>query len=368
MSSRFQAPRGTDDVLPKVADRRAALEETARKILGRAGYGRIETPAFEATQLFSRTVGEATDVVQKEMYTFDDGGGNSVTLRPEGTAPVCRAYLEHGMHKEPQPVKLWYWSSFFRRERPQKGRYRQFWQAGVEAIGSDDPAVDAEVILLLAELLEAVGAREVRLILTSLGSPEARHEYREELKGYLRAHEDELSEDVRDRIDLDPANPLHRQHALRRVALDHAWHEQPGELGERAAEVGGVARLDPVIQLVGERALELLDDADHVDAASGFGMRGQEPGNLAEERHVVDEELPNAWPLDLDHDVSPVAQRGRVHLAEARRADRFLVEGGEQLADARAEFLLDRLLDVLEGDLSDVVLQAIELADEGLRK
>ncbi|HET6547647.1 MAG TPA: ATP phosphoribosyltransferase regulatory subunit, partial [Solirubrobacter sp.] len=108
MSNRIQAPRGTYDVLPDLADERARLEQTAAKVLTRAGYGRIETPTFEATHLFSRTVGEATDVVQKEMYTFPDGSGDSLTLRPEGTAPVVRAYLEHGKHKDPQPVKLWY--------------------------------------------------------------------------------------------------------------------------------------------------------------------------------------------------------------------------------------------------------------------
>ena len=209
---RFQAPRGTFDVLGDDALARERVEATARALLERAGYRRIETPTFEATELFARGVGEATDVVRKEMYSFDDGGGTSVTLRPEGTAPVCRAYLEHGMHKEPQPVKLWYLSSFYRRERPQAGRYRQFWQVGAEAVGSDDPAVDAELILLLADLLEAVGCRDVRLVLTSLGSPEARAEYREELKAYLRAHADELSDDVRERIDLNPLRAFDAKH------------------------------------------------------------------------------------------------------------------------------------------------------------
>ena len=153
VSPRIQAPRGTFDVLGDDALARDALEEHARRILEGAGYARIETPAFEATELFARGVGESTDVVQKEMYTIDEGPSESLTLRPEGTAPVCRAYLEHGMHKLPQPVKLWYLSSFFRRERPQAGRFRQFWQVGAEAIGSADPAVDAELILLLSELL-----------------------------------------------------------------------------------------------------------------------------------------------------------------------------------------------------------------------
>ncbi len=212
MTKKIQAPRGTYDVLPSLADERDRLERTAAKILERAGYGRIETPTFEATHLFSRTVGEATDVVQKEMYTLQDSSGDSLTLRPEGTAPVVRAYLEHGLHKEPQPVKLWYLSQFFRYERPQAGRFRQFWQIGVEAIGSADPAVDAEVILLLAELLEAIGARDVHLVLASLGQPESRAAYREELIAYLRANEDQLSREVIDRIDLNPLRAFDAKH------------------------------------------------------------------------------------------------------------------------------------------------------------
>jgi histidyl-tRNA synthetase len=200
----IQAPKGTFDVLPEDAARRAALETQVRRILGAAGYRRIETPTFEATDLFARGVGEATDIVQKEMYSFDDGGGRSLTLRPEGTAPVCRAYIDHGMHKLPQPVKLWYLSSFFRAEAPQRGRYRQFWQVGAEAIGSDAPEVDAELIVLLAELLEALGVREVHLRLASLGNPETRAEYRAELTAYLHQHEGDLSTDVRGRIDLNP--------------------------------------------------------------------------------------------------------------------------------------------------------------------
>jgi histidyl-tRNA synthetase len=200
----IQIPKGTFDVLPPDAARREVLEARAKKVLEAAGYRRIETPTFEATELFARGVGEATDIVRKEMYTFDDGGGRSLTLRPEGTAPICRAYIEHGMHKQPQPVKLWYLSSFYRAEAPQRGRYRQFWQVGAEAIGSQAPETDAELIVLLTEILEAIGARDTRLRLSSLGNPETRAEYREELKSYLRAHEQQLSADVRERIDLNP--------------------------------------------------------------------------------------------------------------------------------------------------------------------
>jgi histidyl-tRNA synthetase len=203
-SEQIKAPRGTFDVLGEQAAMRAALEARARSILEGAGYRRIETPAFEATELFARGVGSSTDIVQKEMYTLTDGGGRSLTLRPEGTAPVCRAYVEHGMHKQPQPVKLWYLSSFFRYERAQAGRYRQFWQVGAEALGSEDPALDAESIVLLATLLEEMGVRDVRLRLSSLGSSESRQRYRERLQGHLRANEQSLSPEVRERIGLNP--------------------------------------------------------------------------------------------------------------------------------------------------------------------
>jgi len=211
VSKKFQTPPGTSDVLPEIAIARDRLEASARKIFDRAGYGRIETPTYEATELFARGVGEATDVVQKEMFTFE-ADDRSYTLRPEGTAPTVRAYMEHGMHKLPQPVKLWYLSSFFRKETPQAGRYRQFWQAGVEAIGSPDAAVDAEVILLLAELLEAIGARDVELVIASLGQPEHRAAYREELTAYLRANQDQLSPEVIERIDLNPLRAFDAKH------------------------------------------------------------------------------------------------------------------------------------------------------------
>lgn len=217
-----KAPRGTFDVLGEPASARAALEQRARSILEGAGYERIETPSFEATELFARGVGESTDIVQKEMYTFTDGSGRSLTLRPEGTAPVCRAYVEHGMHKLPQPVKLWYLSSFFRYERAQAGRYRQFWQVGAEALGSDDPAVDAESIVLLGALLDEMGVREVRLRVASLGSRESREEYRERLQDHLRAHEEHLASEVRDRIDLNPLRAFDSTHEGTRSVMERA--------------------------------------------------------------------------------------------------------------------------------------------------
>jgi histidyl-tRNA synthetase len=288
--STFQAPRGTFDVLPADAERRRLLEDHARRILGAAGYGRIETPAFEATELFARGVGEATDIVQKEMYTFDDGGGRSLTLRPEGTAPVSRAYLEHGMHKLAQPVKLWYLSSFFRAEAPQRGRYRQFWQVGAEAIGSASPETDAELILLLADLFEAVGVRGTRLRLSSLGTPATRAEYREELTAFLHAHEDGLSPEVVARIDLNPmrafdAGDRRTQETMRnapilldRLAPDDAEHF--ARVRELLDDAGQPYELDPTLvrglDYYARTVFEFTSDA--LGAQSGVGGGGRYDG------------------------------------------------------------------------------------------
>ena len=220
--SQLQVPRGTFDLLGDDATARVALEARARAILEGAGYERIETPAFEATELFARGVGSSTDIVRKEMFTFEDAGGRSLTLRPEGTAPVCRAFVEHGMHKRSKPVKLWYLSSFFRHERAQRGRHRQFWQVGAEALGSDDPAVDAEAIALARRLLAETGVRDVRLRLSSLGSADTRVAYREQLKAHLRAHEQSLSTEVRERIEENPLRAFDSEHAETRQVMASA--------------------------------------------------------------------------------------------------------------------------------------------------
>ena len=259
-AAKLQAPRGTFDVLPDEGRRRSELLRLSERLLGGAGYGPVETPIFESTELFARGVGESTDIVQKEMFTFEDAGGRSLTLRPEGTAGICRAYVDHGMHKLPQPVKLWYLGPFFRHEAPQAGRFRQFTQVGAEAIGSDEPSVDAEAILLLAELLEAAGASGVRLRLSSLGRPETRRAYSEELRGYLRGREAELSDEVRARLDRNP---------LRAFDSD--------DPGTRAAVQGApklIDRLEP-------------DDAEHLDAV----------------RQLLDD-------AGLDYEVDPMLVRG----------------------------------------------------------
>jgi histidyl-tRNA synthetase len=255
--TQLQAPRGTFDVLPPDGRRRLAVLAIADDVLSRAGYEPMETPVFEDTQLFARGVGESTDIVQKEMFTFEDKAGRSLTLRPEATAGVCRAYIEHGMHKLPQPVKVWYAGPFFRHEAPQAGRFRQFSQIGAEAIGSDAPSLDAELILLLDEIFERAGTGPRRLRLSSLGTPQTRAEYLEELKSFLRAREDELSEEVRSRIDQNPLRAFDADHPgtqavmkeapllLDRLAPDDAEHF--GEVRALLDAAGLDYEIDPTL-------------------------------------------------------------------------------------------------------------------------
>jgi histidyl-tRNA synthetase len=257
---KLQAPRGTFDVLPADGARRLRLLRLAEEVLGRAGYGYFESPVFEDTELFARGVGEATDIVQKEMFTFEDKAGRSLTLRPENTAGVCRAYVEQGMHKLPQPVKLWSWGPFFRHEAPQAGRFRQFTQLNVEALGSDDPSIDAELILLLAEFLEGAGVPDIRLRISSLGTAESRRQYADELRAYLREHEAELSVEVRERIDANPLRAFDADHEGTRAVM-------------RAAPVL-IERLDDEDAAHFAEVRALLDDAGLVYEVDHTLVRG----------------------------------------------------------------------------------------------
>ncbi|HEY8449629.1 MAG TPA: histidine--tRNA ligase [Bacillota bacterium] len=226
-------PRGTNDILPDEAAQWQALERTIREVCRDFGYGEIRTPIFEHTELFARTAGEATDVVRKEMYTFLDRGDRSLTLRPEGTAAVVRAYLEHHLHARPQPVKLYYLSTpMFRYERPQAGRYRQHHQFGAEALGSADPALDAELITLPIELLRRLGLTGLAVKLNSIGCPVCRPGYLRALKAYFSPHLEALCADCRHRYELNPLRLLDCKvegcRALRRDApriLEHLCAE-----------------------------------------------------------------------------------------------------------------------------------------------
>jgi histidyl-tRNA synthetase len=194
---KFEAPRGTHDILPSEQPLWRRVIGEAESLCALYGYRRIDTPGFEDTELFVRTSGQGSDVVQKEMYTFQDRGGRSLTLRPEATAPICRAYIEHGMHRDPQPVKLFTLGPMWRYDRPQRGRHREHWQLSVEAIGSDDPAVDAELIRFYDELLDRLDVTDYVLQLNSIGDANCRPAYLEQLERWLDEHDAELDDEVR---------------------------------------------------------------------------------------------------------------------------------------------------------------------------
>ncbi len=206
MTNLFQAPKGVPEYFPPDSAAFLAVRDALAKPACNAGYGYIELPTFEDTNLFVRGVGESTDVVSKEMYTFDDRGGRSISLRPEGTAGVMRAVIEHGLDRGQLPVKLWYAGPFFRAERPQQGRYRQFHQVGVEAVGIDDPALDAEVISLADEAYRSLGLTGYTLMLTSLGCAVCRPPYREMLQTFLGRLS--LDEETSRRAALNPLRVL----------------------------------------------------------------------------------------------------------------------------------------------------------------
>jgi len=204
----FQAPRGTSDHLPEEQKYWRYIESKALDVAARFGFGRIDTPTFEDSNLFIRSVGEGTDIVEKEMYTFEDRGGDSVTLRPEGTAPVCRAYLEHGMHNLPQPVRMYYFCPVFRYERPQAGRFRQHHQFGVEVLGDADPSVDAEVIEVAWDLMTSLGLKDINLLINSIGDAECRPAYVSKLRDYYSGLSANLCTDCKSRLDRNPLRLL----------------------------------------------------------------------------------------------------------------------------------------------------------------
>ena len=204
----YRAPRGTTDILPKEQKYWDYVRNEASALCGRYGYQRIDTPTFEDARLFVRSIGEETDIVEKETYTFDDRSGDKLTLRPEGTASVCRSFLEHGMHTLPQPVRLYYYTSIFRYERPQAGRYREHHQFGIEAIGEADPALDAEVIEMAWQFGANLGLRGLSLFLNSIGCKECRPVYLESLKSYYAQNRKLICADCRRRLAVNPLRLL----------------------------------------------------------------------------------------------------------------------------------------------------------------
>ena len=238
----LKAVRGVHDILPAEAPAWQRVEATARRVCEAYGYREIRLPIFERTELFARGIGEVTDIVQKEMYTFEDRTGESLTLRPEATASLLRAYIEHGLHVQPKPVRLYTLGPMFRYERPQAGRYRQFHQLNVEALGERHPAVDAEVIALLVELFRGLGLGErLTLQLNSLGDPPDRATHREQLVAYLRANAARLCEECRERTERNPLRVLDCKRPECQPVLDAA-PALADFLGREAAEHFGRVR------------------------------------------------------------------------------------------------------------------------------
>ncbi len=207
MQEQYRRPRGTQDVLPEASERLEALRRLTRGVTARYGYGEIQTPVFEQTAVFVDGVGEGTDIVQHERYTFTDAGGVSLTLRPEGTAAVARAYVEHNMATWPQPVRLYYWQPMFRRERPQAGRFRQHTQYGIELVGSEHFSADAEVIAVGVRILAEVG-KAPQVLVNSMGDEVCRPRYREALVSYYTDHFEALCEDCQARLRINPLRLL----------------------------------------------------------------------------------------------------------------------------------------------------------------
>lgn len=208
MAKRHSAPKGTRDLLPSETAVWARVESIARRVFGLYGYREIRTPIFEETELFQRGVGEATDIVGKEMYSFTDKGGRSLTLRPESTAAVCRAYVEHGMQQLPQPVRLFYIGPQFRYERPQKGRYRQFHQIGAELLGGKGAESDVEILLMLVAFLRELGFAALRVLVNTVGDAESRAAFRGKLVEYLAPRKDQLGEESARRLVTNPLRIL----------------------------------------------------------------------------------------------------------------------------------------------------------------
>lgn len=204
----IKKPRGTEDILPKDAAAWNLIETTARNICKKYGYKEIRTPVFEETALFSRGVGDTTDVVQKEMYTFNDKGGRSITLRPEGTASLARSYIENSLYANPQPTKLYYLITCYRYEKPQAGRLREFHQFGIECFGSENSSADAEAITLAVDFLNELKISGLSLNINSIGCPECKPKYNAALKEYFNSHIDELCETCRDRLEKNPMRIL----------------------------------------------------------------------------------------------------------------------------------------------------------------
>jgi len=259
----YKAPRGTSDILPKEQGCWRYVEQKAASLCQLYGYERIDTPVFEDAGLFIRTIGSGTDIVEKETYTFEDRGGAALTLRPEGTAPVCRAYIEHGMHNLPQPVRLYYFASIFRYERPQKGRYRQHHQFGVEALGSSDPALDAEVIDMAWKFFASLDLSDLSLLLNSIGCRLCRPGYLEQLKAHYAGKVEHLCSDCRDRFRRNPLRLLDCKQPSCQIVVESAPRSADYLCGECREHFESVMRYLSLLGIPFARSHRLVRGLDY---------------------------------------------------------------------------------------------------------
>ncbi|WP_440997301.1 histidine--tRNA ligase [Arhodomonas sp. SL1] len=353
MSSSLQSLRGFADILPEASARWRKVEERLRRTVTTYGYEEIRFPLLERTELFARSIGEVTDIVEKEMYTFADRNGESLTLRPEGTAGCVRAALQHGLVHGGQS-RLWYMGPMFRYERPQKGRYRQFHQIGAEVFGADGPDIDAEMILMTGRMLRAIGLTDVRLELNSLGTPAARSAYREQLQAYLRAHYDELDDDARRRLDTNPLRVLDSKNPAMKGVIDGAPSLLDALDDESAAHFAALRRwLDDAGQpyTINERLVRGLDYytrtvfewvSDRLGAQGTVLAGGRYDGLVAQLGGRPTPAI--GFAAGLERLVSLVEDSGEP--APVRGADAYLVVAGDAVrgeALRLAERLRDRL-------------------------
>ncbi len=338
----FQIPRGTQDILPEQAAKWQYIEQIARELCRRYNYQEIRTPIFEHTELFLRGVGDTTDIVQKEMYTFEDRGGRSLTLRPEGTAAVVRSFVENKMYGYPnQPVKLYYMGPMFRYERPQAGRFRQFVQFGVEALGSNDPAIDAEVIALAMDIYRSLGLKKLKLVINSLGDVESRKSHRQALIDHFEPCIHEFCDDCQARLHKNPMRILDckkdRDHDLMRTApsiLDYL-NEQSRTYFEKVQmylqKLGIVFEVDPRLvrglDYYNHTAFEIMSEAEGFGAITTLCGGGRYNGLVQE---IGGPETPGiGFALSIERLIAALEAEG-ISLPISEGIDCYVVALGEQ--------------------------------------
>jgi histidyl-tRNA synthetase len=345
MSKQIQIPRGTQDILPGETEKWQYIENIAREICENYQYKEIRTPIFEHTELFLRGVGDTTDIVQKEMYSFTDRGGREVTLRPEGTASTVRSFVQHKMFGLPsQPVKLYYMGPMFRYERPQAGRYRQFVQFGVEALGSNDPAIDAEVISLAMSIYQKLGLKKLKLIVNSLGDKESRKAHREALIEHFQPRIGEFCSDCQNRLEKNPMRILDckadRDHELMKSApsiidfLNEASSEYFSKVKQYLTNVGIEYEVDANLvrglDYYNHTAFEIMSNAEGFGAITTLCGGGRYNG-LVEE--IGGPETPGiGFALSIERLLAALDAE-EVELPVANKIDCYLVSLGEKAKD-----------------------------------